>query len=226
MPSGTTPREIEELVDTMKRAGASLRDAGIPFMLGGGLAAWARGGPPSDHDVDFFVRERDAEAALDALAQSGFAPERPPEEWLLKARDGDVVVDLIFRPSGGAIGRTHFDRAEEMEVLGQRLLVASVDDVLVTKLLSLTEQEPDFQAVLALARSLREQIDWEDVRARCSPSPFGRAFLTLVEGLDIVPPTEAGPAAGVHLSAVPRLDEAPRLLAAELERDASGQRRA
>ena len=26
-------------------------------MLGGGLAAWARGGPPTEHDVDFFVRE-------------------------------------------------------------------------------------------------------------------------------------------------------------------------
>jgi hypothetical protein len=26
-------------------------------MLGGGLAIWARGGPPTDHDVDFFVRE-------------------------------------------------------------------------------------------------------------------------------------------------------------------------
>ncbi len=170
----------------MKRAGAALRDAGIPFMLGGGLAAWARGGPPTDHDVDFFVGEEDAERALEALVDAGLSPEQPPEQWLLKAHDGDVLVDLIFRPAGGAIEPAHFERATEMEVLGQTLLVASVDDVLVTKLMALTEQEPDFQAVLALARALREQIDWHYVRTRSESSPFARAFFTLVEGLGIV----------------------------------------
>ncbi len=186
MPSGQAPKEIAELVETMKRASAALRDAGVPFMLGGGLAAWARGGPPTDHDVDFFVREEDAEHALDALADAGFTPERPPEEWLLKAHDEDVLVDLIFRPAGGAIEPAHFDRATEMEVLGHLVPVASVDDVLTTKLLALTEQEPDFQAVLALARALREQIDWDYVRDTSSSSPFARAFFTLIEGLGIV----------------------------------------
>jgi hypothetical protein len=191
MPTTTPPKEIDELVTTMKRSAAALRDADIPFMLGGGLAAWARGGPPTDHDVDFFVRESDAEPALAALVAAGLRPERPPEEWLLKAYDGEVLVDVIFRPSGGAVAEAHFQRASEMEVLGQRVLVASIDDVLVTKLLALTEQEPDFQAVLALARALREQIDWGYVRDRSSTSPFGRAFFALVEGLGIVEPQES-----------------------------------
>jgi hypothetical protein len=186
VPSNSAPTEIGELVETMKRAGAALRDAGIPAMLGGGLAAWARGGPPSDHDVDFFLRQEDAERALEALEEAGFRPEQPPEHWLLKAHDGDVLVDLIFQPAGGAIDLEHFERATEMEVLGQSMLVASVDDVLVTKLLALTEQEPDFQAVLALARALREQIDWDYVEEKSSSSPFARAFFTLVEGLGIV----------------------------------------
>jgi hypothetical protein len=189
MASRDTPREINELVQTMKRAAATLRDAGIPFMLGGGLAAWARGGPPTDHDVDFFVEEDDASRALEALAAAGMHPEQPPEEWLLKAHDGEVLVDIIFRPSGGAVGAAHFERATEMELMGQAVLVASIDDVLVTKLLALSEQEPDFSAVLALARALREQIDWEDVRARTDGSPFARAFFTLVEGLGIADPS-------------------------------------
>jgi Nucleotidyl transferase of unknown function (DUF2204) len=190
MPSSQTPREIDELVETMKRAAAALRDAGVPFMLGGGLAAWARGGPPTDHDVDFFVAEEDASRALDALVEAGMRPEQPPEEWLLKAYDGDVLVDLVFRPSGGAVGATHFERATEMEVLGQKLLVASIDDVLVMKLLALSEQEPDYSAVLALGRALREQIDWHDVRSRSNGSPFARAYFTLVEGLGIIEPSE------------------------------------
>src|SRR5438034_8373529 len=94
-------RDLEDLVSSMKRAAAALRDADIPFMLGGGLAAWARGGPRSDNDVDFFVREDEAERALEALVESGMRAERPPEEWLLKAHDGDVLVDLIYRHREG-----------------------------------------------------------------------------------------------------------------------------
>ena len=178
----------------MKHAAAALRNADLEFMLGGGLAAWARGGPPTDHDVDFYVREEDAERGLEALVAAGMRAERPPEEWLYKAYDGPILVDLIFRPAGGPVLDEHFARATELEVGAQLLLVASIDDVLVTKLLVLSEQEPNFQAVLELARALREQIDWDFVRSRSTSSPFARAFFTLVEGLGIVEPEGSLPA--------------------------------
>jgi hypothetical protein len=184
----TPPDNFPELIDAMKAAAAALRDAEIPHLLGGGLAAWARGGPPTEHDVDFFVREEDAERALAALVDSGMQPERPPEGWLLKAHHGETLVDLIFHPSGGPIGDEHFDRADELEVMAQTMLVASLDDVMTTKLLSINEQSPDFTSVLELARSLREQIDWRFVRERTLESPFARAFFTLVEELGIVEP--------------------------------------
>ena len=187
-PSETFPA----LLDTMKKAAGALREADIEFVLGGGLATWARGGPPTDHDVDFFVRETDADGALEALVAAGMRPERPPEGWLLKAFDGDVLVDLIFRPAGGPVDDATFARATEIEVAAVPLLVASVDDVLTTKLLAMTEQGPDFGPVLEIARSLREQIDWSSVRDQVDESPFGAAFLTLVERLRIVP--EATPA--------------------------------
>ena len=69
--------------------------------------------------------------------------------------------------------------------MAQPVLVASIDDVLSTKLMALTEQEPDFRSVLELARSLREQIDWEFVRRPTESSPFAAAFFTLVEALGI-----------------------------------------
>jgi hypothetical protein len=179
---------IHLLVASMKNAAAALRDAEIEFMLGGGLAAWARGGPATDHDVDFNVREEHAERGLEALVAAGMRPERPPEEWLYKAHDGPVLVDLIFRPAGGPITDEHFERATWLEVGAQSLLVASIDDVLVTKLLAISEQDPDFGGVLETARALREQIDWDFVRTRSSSSPFAQAFFTLVEGLGIVDP--------------------------------------
>ena len=177
---------LSALVAAMKRAAAALRDAEIDFMLGGGMAVWARGGPATDHDVDFYVREEDAERGLEALRRAGLDVERPPEDWLYKAYDGATLVDLIFRPAGGPIDDEHFARATQLEVVAQTLLVASIDDVLVTKLLALTEQEPDFRPVLELARALREQIDWEFVRSRSSSSPFARGFFAIAEGLGIV----------------------------------------
>jgi aminoglycoside-2''-adenylyltransferase len=184
----TPPEEFPGILETMKTAAAALRDAEISYLLGGGLACWARGGPPTEHDVDFFVRQEDAEAALEALVQAGMRPERPPEGWLLKAYSGENLVDLIYSPAGGAVDDGFFERAEEIEVAAQRMPVASLADVVATKLMALNEQDPDMSSVLEIARSLREQVDWEFVRARTEESPFARAFFTLVEELGIVEP--------------------------------------
>jgi len=185
MPSAA-PENLHSLLATMKRAGASLRECGIDHMLGGGLAIWARGGPPTDHDVDFLLREEDADRALEALAKEGFRTERPPEHWLYKAWDGDNLVDLVFHPADGPIRDEHFARASEMEVSAHRTLVASLDDVLVAKLLAINEQEPDFRAVLEISRAVREQVNWKNVARRTKSSPFARAFFALAEGLEIV----------------------------------------
>ena len=48
--------------------------------------------------------------------------------------------------------------------------------------------------MLELARSLREQIDWDFVRDRTDASPFARAFFTLVEELGVVEPPAAAQA--------------------------------
>ena len=73
----------------------------------------------------------------------------------------------------------------------QRTLVASIDDVLVAKLLAISEQEPDFRAVLEISRAVREQVNWASVARRTSDSPFARAFFELAEGLAIVDPESA-----------------------------------
>ena len=179
-------REFERLLDSMKRAAGALKEADVPFVLGGGLACWARGGPKTEHDIDFLVRPADAERARAALAKAGLRTEDPPEGWLLKAYDDGVLIDLIFDPQGGEIDDETFERAEELEVHAIRLKVASLEDVLVRKLLAISEQQPDYSSVLELARALREQIDWGDVRRRTCDSPFAKGYFTLLDELEIV----------------------------------------
>jgi hypothetical protein len=58
---------------------------------------------------------------------------------------------------------------------------------MVHKLLSFSQHYCDFARGLPLARSLREQIDWDRVRAETAHSPYAEAFLVLLDRLDVVP---------------------------------------
>ncbi|MDQ3874430.1 MAG: nucleotidyltransferase family protein [Actinomycetota bacterium] len=177
--------EFGELVEVMKKSAGVLREAEVPFLLAGGIASWARGGPESDHDVDFLVKPEDAERALDTLSSAGMRPDRPPEGWLFKAWEDEAFVDLIFETSEGPVSDAYFDRSEELEVYAVRMRVASLDDVLVTKLLALNEMDLDYGSVLEMSRAVREQVDWDHVRERTKQSPYAKAFFTLVEELGV-----------------------------------------
>jgi hypothetical protein len=181
-------REFDRIGATLKRVVAALRDAGIPFLLGGSLASWARGGPETRHDLDLMVRPEDAERALDALEDAGMRPERPPEDWLYKAWADDVLVDVIFGPRGLEMTSEVIARGEQLHVLGIDVPVMALEDVLTTKLYTLDEHSLDYSGVLRIARALREQIDWSTLRARTSASPYARAFFVLAEDLGIAEP--------------------------------------
>jgi len=178
--------EFDDFLEILKKAAAGLREADVPFLLGGGLAAWARGGPESNHDLDLMVKPEDAERAVNALTEAGFRIEDPPEEWLYKAWEDDILVDIIYEPSGGPVDDAMFERAEELDVNAVSMQVMALEDVMVTKLLSLREHEVDYESVLEIARALREQIDWEEVWRRTTHSAYARAFFYLAEQLGIL----------------------------------------
>jgi predicted nucleotidyltransferase len=181
---------FSQMEASLKRAAAALREAGIPFLLGGSLASWARGGPETTHDLDFMIKPEDASRAVEVLCDQGMKAERPPEEWLLKVWDGDVLIDLIHGPSGIDMTDEVIERGDTLNVLSMEMKVMSLEDVLTTKLEALREHELDYSGVLEIARALREQIDWRVVRDRTEGSPFAKAFFVLVEELGIAPAAE------------------------------------
>lgn len=203
----------QDLEAALKASAAALREAGVRFMLGGSLAAWVRGGPPSRKDLDLMLAPADADRALEVLAEAGLRTERPPEDWLYKAWHGDTLIDLIFRPKGLVLDEGAFARAEPMDVFAIPMLVMSLEDMVATKLLVLDEHSLDLEPMLQIARALRERIDWEHVRAQTAESPFAKAFFTLVEELEIVERHE-GPPAGrrsrVRVVGTPEPGEAAR----------------
>jgi hypothetical protein len=178
--------QSEEILDALKLSAATLRDAKVEFALAGGLAAWARGGPATEHDIDFVIREEETDAALAALRDAGMRVGCPPEGWLVKAWRGDVLIDLIHAPRGIDVDDSFFERCEELNVAAVDMRVISLNDLLVGKLLALSEHNLDFGPPLEWARSLREQICWPDVGNRTCASPFARTFFHLLVELEVL----------------------------------------
>jgi Nucleotidyl transferase of unknown function (DUF2204) len=188
---------FDAIEETLRKAAAALERHRVPFLLGGSLAVWARGGPESCNDLDLMVRREDADDALAALEEIGMRGERPPEGWLHKAWDGEVLVDLIFDPKGESIGDATFERSERVSVFGLELRAMALEDVMITKLRALHDHYLDYDPLLQAARAVRERIDWDRVRAATEDSPYARAFFTLIEGLHLVEPRAASrPAEG------------------------------
>jgi hypothetical protein len=179
--------EQERLREALKKTAVALKEADVSFALGGGYAGWALGGPEPEHDVDFLVTEHDVRRAEEALVASDLTVEHPPEDWLFKVYDGDAMVDVLFRVAGDPVQTELMERAQEIEVLSIRMPVLSATDLLVTKLLALSEQSCDYGKVLPSARALREQVAWDEVRRRTGHNPYATAALFLLERLDIAP---------------------------------------
>jgi hypothetical protein len=179
------------ILATLRKTVAILREAEIPYLVGGSLAAWARGGPEVTNDLDLMVRRADAERALRLLVDAGMRPERPPEEWLLKAWDGEVLVDLIFETVEGEVTDEVLAAGEELTVTSVAMNVLRLEDMFALRLQTLNEHYLDYAALLKMARALREQVDWDAVRARVRHTPYGRAFFTMLEGLGVVEEPQA-----------------------------------
>jgi hypothetical protein len=196
---GPTFADIEA---TLKRSASVLKKAEIPFMLGGSLACWARGGPESTNDLDLFVKPADATQAQQVLVEAGMRPDDPPEDWLLKVWDGDVLVDLIFDPLTVAVDDDLLGRTEQLSVFSIDMPVMRLEDVFATKLMSFNDHYLDYAGMLQIARAVREQVGWAEVRNRTSESPYARGFLALLDELGIAAadqPTGAAPGAHVRV---------------------------
>jgi hypothetical protein len=105
---------------------------------------------------------------------------------LYKALDpAGAMIDVIFCPTTGPVDDALLERADVVEVHAIHVPVLSPTDVLASKLLALREHNLDYAPMLEIARSLREQIEWDELRERTSESPYAKPFFTLVEELGL-----------------------------------------
>lgn len=192
VPTGAPLVDEESLQQVATRVVTALRAGGVTFALTGGSAVYARGGPPTTHDIDVLVCRDQADRAVAALTEAGMRPFDPPEDWLTKVFCGDWLVDIIWRPNDRECTPETLARAEDLRVGAVTAPVMPATALLVDKLLVLGPHRCDFADILPVARALREQIDWAQVIREVAHSPYAEAFLLLAERLRISGTTREG----------------------------------
>ncbi|GAA2493533.1 hypothetical protein [Streptomyces gobitricini] len=191
---GHPPDRTQAILEATKQVAALLKSAGHPFALVGSVAAYAHGVPQSlQHDTDFAILREDAEVITRDLEAAGIQVRVPPEDWLIKARSHGEEIDLIFELARHPVTRELLDRAHTLPVDSVRMPVLAPTDLVGSLLAAFSEHHCDFGAVLPIARTLREKIDWELLRRENEGSPMPEAFLYLLERLNVIEPREATP---------------------------------
>ena len=166
-PSSRNGRHDEEAAAASPRRGVRTFSA----------AAWLRGRGGGSSDRRRFPRQAGRRRPCGRRPRAGrHAARAAAGGLLLKAWDGDVLVDVIYSPSSGPVTDEVIERGEEREVLSTLMRVMALEDVMVTKLLALDETHLDFAGSLDVARPLREQIDWTpSASAPAGPRMRGRS---------------------------------------------------
>jgi hypothetical protein len=145
----------------------ALRDAGIPFMLGGGFALATFIGRWRDtKDIDFYVSPKSREAAIKALTQAGFADyhkQRPYDRrWIYRSIQSGVIVDIIWSMANrrARVDDLWFRRAGSVVIRGQQLPVLPMEEFTWCKLYIVQRDHCDWTDILNLLYARGPEFDW------------------------------------------------------------------
>ena len=158
-----------------------LEAAQLPFLVGGTFA-YARytAIDRETKDLDVFVLPEDLPRALAAFAAAGYRTEIPFPHWLAKIWQGEHVMDVIFGSGNGVarVDREWFAHAAESEVLGRRLRLCPLEEIIWSKAFVQERERFDGADVLHLLRHAGRDLDWPRLVAR-----FGRHWPVLLSHL-------------------------------------------
>lgn len=166
-----------------------LRDADLNFLVMGGLAITILSRPRWTHDIDLFLRPRDAVAALEILEDAGYETERTDPGWLFKAERDGIPLDLIFRSSGQLYLDDEMERrSRPIEFLDVQLPVMSPEDLLVVKAAA-DREHTHYHWFDAIGLIGRHTLDWDYVLDRAKTAQRHLlSFLVYADAKDVAVP--------------------------------------
>jgi len=139
----------------------------VPHVLIGGLALGEYAKPRMTHDLDFVIISTEMDAIIKLLESKGFTlkeslPYNGPKRDIVKFEYQGREVDFLFFKSAEFASHV-LKRARSASVLGKPVKVASVEDLVVTKLASLRwKDKADIMAI----RQKSDTLDLGYIRER------------------------------------------------------------
>ena len=185
--------DVKRLLSAGHEACQVLKEAGVPYMVGGGVAVWAYGRRRATKDIDLFIPPKIPYVALDALGKRGFFTRDSDAGWLYKAYKQEILIDLIVWTTGNIrVDDETFARLREVEIDGYPFAIMGPEDVLFRKILSHREERRDWYDGLSMLGNGLEALDWDYFMRRIAPPHARRtlSFLLYAQselGMDVVP---------------------------------------
>ncbi len=145
------------------------RRLGVPFAVGGGLAAMTYADQWRDtKDIDLYILRRDCEEFIHALSSLGLRDyyEKLPydRKWIYRAYKDDCIVDLIWAMANQ---RAEVDESwfggPEVEAGEERFRLLAPEEALWSKLYVLQRDRTDWPDVLNLLYGVGPDIDYRRV---------------------------------------------------------------
>lgn len=176
--------EVEPLVaDFYRRALRALREAHIPFLVGGAFAhACYTGIRRATKDLDLFIRREDFERIAQLMHAQGWRTEMTYPHWLAKVHDGPEFIDLIFNSGNGLtpVDDRWFQDNCHADILGVPVRIANVEDGLLSKAFIMERERYDGGDVAHLLHANAERLDWPGLVER-----FGAHWRVLLAHLSL-----------------------------------------
>lgn len=151
----------------------TLVDERVPFLVGGAFAhACYTGIRRSTKDLDLFIHRHDYERVAQLMQAAGWRTELTYPHWLAKVYAGDDFIDLIFNSGNGMtpVDERWFKDNAQAEVLGVPVLVANMEDSLLSKAFIMERERYDGADIAHLLQANAEQVDWDGLLERFGPN--------------------------------------------------------
>jgi hypothetical protein len=149
--------------DFYRRALRALVDDGVPFLVGGAFAhACFTGIRRATKDLDLFILRRDWERVAALMQAQGWRTELTSAHWLAKVFAGEDFIDLIFNSGNGLtpVDERWFRNNAQTEVLGVPVLIANMEDALLSKCFIMERERFDGADIAHVLQACAEKLDW------------------------------------------------------------------
>ena len=144
-----------------------LREVGIRFAIGGGLAfSEYAGRVRNTKDIDLYIFPSDKDSAAEAVLAAGFDDyyDQCPYDrsWIFRACKGPVIVDLIWTTPNHRmdVDPRWLTRGRDVNIRGTRLKVLPPEELMWAKMYVLQRDRCDWPDLLNMLHAIGHLLDW------------------------------------------------------------------